>query len=289
MKPQLILTLVTATTVAVLAELTNTLFLPDFNSDVTAQAASNRIRLNLNPRKNAYGRGESVELVVEFKPDVPIQIIQTYQHEQTRQDVREILLETRTNGSGIVRFTYSIPSDDLKDNLRLTISSQAQAQTIRIPLGKSITQSPKPPSPSVNFPIKVSSPKDKIQSGDYMQSDVTLSQAPSGGLIYAKTVIWTKNKFDGFTGGVEVVLLDERENVLYVSQLHKYGVNGKYIPGAPSSRTETWSDAVPTEVMAQAKKIAIVHRHTPKNRLMDFLKDLKQVVEYVKPVIQALS
>lgn len=267
------------------------------NSSAVAQAAR-RAQLQITPQKNSYFRGEEIQITGELSPNAPVEIIQIYRHEHTGQRVREVLLNTQANSRGRVKFTYRIPLETFKDNIRIAFRSQGRSQRVRIPLGRPTPPPNNPPqtpipkpivNPAVNFPIKVSSPETKVKSKSYMQSDVTLSQTPSGGLISSKTRIWSRNKWNGFTGGVEVVLLDENDNVLFISQLRKYGVNGRYIPGAPDSRTETWSEAVPADVMTRARKIAIVHRHTPTNRLPGLFSDMKQLVDAIKPIIQLLN
>mgnify|MGYP001801196456 FL=1 len=276
------------------------------NSSSAAQAAprARRTPLQITPQKRSYSRGEEIQLTGKSSPNAPVEIIQMYKHQYTGRRVREVLSNTQANSQGIVNFRYRIPLEEFKDNIRIAFRSQGRSQRVRIPLGRPTPPpNPQPPNnppqtpiaprpvtkPELQFPLTISSPETKVKSKSYMQSDVTLSTTPSGGLLYSKTRIWSRNKWNGFTGGVEVVLLDENDNFLFISQLHKYGVNGRYIPGAPDSRTETWNETIPADVMKRARKIAIYHRHTPKSRLTELFSDMKKLVDFVKPVVQLLS
>ena len=266
---------------------------PEASSQV-AQAAG----LQLRPTQNRYARETAVQVSGRFSPNETIKVHQIYTHEQTRQEVKEELATMQASKRGVIQFDYRIPGEGFKDNLRIVMEGGGRSQVIRIPLGGNVrppsspqpaspVQPPNSPSAQTAFPKTVSSGTTNIKGKDYMATEVTLSTTASGGLITGKTVIWTENKLSGFTGGVDVALLDQNNNVLHISELHKYGVNGKWIPGAPSSRTEPWNEPVPQEVMAQVSKIAIVHRHTPKNRLPGLIKNLKQLAEHIKNVAEA--
>lgn len=251
-----------------------------------AQAAENN-QLQKSPQKEFYIRGENIEFSGRFKPNVPVKIIESYKHERTGQNEQRVLAETTSNSEGIASIKYQVPLDALKDDVHIIFEGPRRTYNTRIPIGS--TPKPQPPKPVVNFPIKVSSPETKVGNKDYMQSDITLSLNPSGGLLYGVTRTWTKDKWTGFTGGVEVVLLDESDNYLYISQLRKYGVNGTWIPGAPDSRTSTWNESISADVMRKAKKVAIVHRHTPTPRLPGLFANIKDLVEFIKPLIQVLG
>ena len=281
------------------------------NSSSVAQAAprARRTPLQITPQKRSYSRGEEIQLTGKSSPNAPVEIIQMYKHQYTGRRVREVLSNTQANSQGIINFTYQIPLEEFKDNIRIAFRSQGRSQRVRIPLGRPTPPpNPQPPNnpsqtpiaprptepgpvtkPELQFPLTISSPDTKVKSKSYMQSDVTLSTTPSGGLLYSKTRIWSKNYLNGFTGGVEVVLLDENDNFLFITNLRKYGVNGRWIPGAPDSRTETWNETIPTDVMTRVKKIAIYHRHTPKSRLTELFSDMKKLVDFVKPLVQLLS
>ena len=276
-----------------IAAIAPTFINPEASSQV-AQAAE----LQLRPNQDRYARATVVQVRGRFSPNETVKIYQIYTHEKTRQDVKEELKTMQASERGTVQFDYQIPGEGFKDNVRIVMEGGGRSQAIRIPIGGN-TPSPSPdqsaspaqppnnrPSEQSAFPKTVSSGTTNIKGKDYMDTEVTLSKTASGGLITGKTVIWTENKLSGFTGGVDVALLDQNNNILHISELHQYGVNGKWIPGAPSSRTELWNEPVPQEAMAQVSKIAIVHRHTPKDRLPGLIKDLKQLAEYIKTVAE---
>lgn len=136
----------------------------------------------------------------------------------------------------------------------------------------------------VSFPIETSR-SDDVSVG-HMKSDVKLSNT---GILRVTTKTWTNNNLQGFTGGVIVVLMKKDGNDLYVSAEHKYGVNGTNVPGAPSSRTETWTENVPLDKVNEAAKIAIVQMNAPTNRIDDFIAHAKEVAEIAKTVSEAYS
>jgi hypothetical protein len=84
-----------------------------------------------------------------------------------------------------------------------------------------------------------------------------------------------------------VILMDRSGNDLWVSDLHKYGVNGECVPGAPSDRTEDWFANVPMSAINDTYKVAIVHRNAPTNRVKDFLDYAQQVAEIAKTASEA--
>jgi hypothetical protein len=271
-------------------------FLPGFvptsltSGTQLSQVAEAAEPIHIEPRQDYYKRGEMVKVIADFRPNVKVVFSERYKDEHSGQIVEKILSEVTSNAEGIALLPYKVPLEQNKDNVYVIAKGPNRTREIRLPIGGSTPKpQPQPPKPTVNFPILKSSPETKVGSKDYMQTDINLSLNSSGGLLYGKTRTWTTDKWTGFTGGVEVVLLDENENILYISQLRKYGVNGKYIPGSPSSRTSTWNESVPTDVMQRAKKIAIVHRHTPTPRLGNLFGDIKKLVDFIKPLITILG
>jgi hypothetical protein len=135
----------------------------------------------------------------------------------------------------------------------------------------------------VDFPLDMSR-KTKVGGGDYMKTRVKLSNT---GILRATTRTWTTACADGFTGGVRVVVMDRAGNDLWVSDLHKYGVNGECVPGAASDRTEDWVANVPLDRLNETYSIAIVQRKKPTNRVKDFLDYAKQVADIAKTLSEA--
>jgi len=135
----------------------------------------------------------------------------------------------------------------------------------------------------VDFPIQMEN-KDKVGGGDYMETNVKLSNT---GLLTAKTKTWTTACADGFTGGVRVILMKKDGNELYITKLRKYGVNGTCVPSAPSSRNESWDETIPLDKIKETAKLAIVHIKKPTDRVDEFLARAKEVAEIVKTLSEA--
>jgi hypothetical protein len=131
----------------------------------------------------------------------------------------------------------------------------------------------------VLFPIEESR-SDNVSVG-HMQSDVKVSNT---GILRVKTHTWTNNAVQGFEGGVIVVLMKSDGNDLWVSPLHKYGVNGTAVPGAPSSRTVDWTENVPLAAINDTAQVAIIQLNAPTNKIDDFLANAKKVADIAKTV-----
>jgi hypothetical protein len=130
--------------------------------------------------------------------------------------------------------------------------------------------------------------EDEVRSKCYMHTKITISNNGGGnGSIKGETKTWTSSKFRGFTGGVEVALLDQNKNVLYVTELQKYGVNGRALPG-DSNRTETWQETLPQGVVDKVYSYAIHQRHTPTDRLKDLINKVTNTYNDIKPIIDVL-
>lgn len=137
----------------------------------------------------------------------------------------------------------------------------------------------------VDFPFEKSR-KSHVGGGDWMETSVKVSNT---GLLVARTHTWTTSCADGFTGGVRVVLMKKDGNDLYITKLRKYGVNGTCVPSAPSSRTESWDETVPKNVINETAKVAIVHIKKPTDRVDEFLENAKKVAEIAKTVAEVYS
>jgi hypothetical protein len=264
-------------------------------SQATQAAKLAATKLTLTPNQRQYLRGGTVQVTGRFSPNESVEIFQIFTHERTQKDVLESVTTLRADARGVVKFNYRIPGDPLKDNLRVFMEGAQRSPNVRIPLSAppSVTP-PKVPgqvanNPTQMFPKVALSGIAKVKSKSYMETEVKISQTPTGGLLTAKTVTWTTDKFQGFTGGVEVFLLDQKDNVIYVSDLHEYGVNGKWIPGAPDSRTDSWKETLSPEILSRVSRVAFVHRHTPKNRFSKFIKNLKELASAVKAVGDAVG
>ncbi|MGB3403002.1 MAG: hypothetical protein WBA77_09945 [Microcoleaceae cyanobacterium] len=120
-----------------------------------------------------------------------------------------------------------------------------------------------------SFPIS-GTKKDRLSRGKHMETSFTLDSA---GKLRARTKTWSTSETTGFTGGVIVVLTDENKNELWFSEIHRYGVNGKWVPGGPDERIESWEESVSTDILSRVRAYAIIHQHTPTNRVFKGVKE----------------
>jgi hypothetical protein len=137
------------------------------------------------------------------------------------------------------------------------------------------------------FPLRDDSGNVEINndSGQWMQTAAQLSQ---NGLLTATTHTWTTNSFYGFTGGVAVLACDGADNVLAVTPLHTFGVDGTWIITGNSSRTDLWSEQM--NGINDAAYIRIATFYAPHNRLLGDLTTVVQIggkiVDIAKEIAQ---
>ena len=113
------------------------------------------------------------------------------------------------------------------------------------------------------FPIKLSSGQQTIGSHWYMETDVTVS---NNGRIDGTTK--TKScQTKGFTGGVWVSLLDketaEGANIIHITPMKTYGIDGKDPFGGCKERQAPWNDHVSADKLDQVRGIVIYQTHNP--------------------------
>ncbi len=137
---------------------------------------------------------------------------------------------------------------------------------------------------SKSFPIRGT---EFTELGDHrrMKTDITIS---NNGRIDGVTRIWTAKQWQGFTGAVAVALTDVDGNILHVTEPHSYGVSCKRCPG-PSDRTQGWTDAVPSNVLSQVRKYAIIQTTNPRDRWREWLRDTKEAVQLVRGVMKEFN
>ncbi len=110
------------------------------------------------------------------------------------------------------------------------------------------------------FPIEYQKKNPKMHRNDAweMRSRVTIS---AEGRIDGQTRIESSDPQQGFTGGVEVLLLDRSLNALHHTSLRTYGVN------ANSARIINWHETSPLTAVNKVRAVVIHHSHDPKVRL----------------------
>ncbi|HAZ46264.1 MAG TPA: hypothetical protein DDW76_06040 [Cyanobacteria bacterium UBA11369] len=117
----------------------------------------------------------------------------------------------------------------------------------------------------ISFPINGERHDDV--GGGHMNTSFTIN---SNGNLYATTRTWTNVKMMGFTGGVFIAITDENGFPIWATEQHRYGVDGQWINR--SDRTETWQATVPPDILSRAKGYAIIQQHTPRPRVLEWLK-----------------
>jgi hypothetical protein len=105
-----------------------------------------------------------------------------------------------------------------------------------------------------------SSHEDTVGSHDYMKTKCKLS---IHGLLICTTKTWTAAHWEGFTGGVFVILIDGYNQPMGITHVQKYGVDGQYV--GVSEREESWWAMFPPELAKIAAKLEIIHQKNPKD------------------------
>lgn len=113
-----------------------------------------------------------------------------------------------------------------------------------------------------------------------METSITIS---NNGRIDGVTRTWTAAQWTGFTGSVAVAITDRAGNVLYVTNPKSYGVDGKRIP-KPSSRTDRWTEVIPSNVLRRVGGYAIFHTTSPRDRWKSWLSTAKEAATEIKGI-----
>uniref|UniRef100_A0A914P324 Uncharacterized protein n=1 Tax=Panagrolaimus davidi TaxID=227884 RepID=A0A914P324_9BILA len=85
------------------------------------------------------------------------------------------------------------------------------------------------------------------------------------GILRATTTTRANHFFLGFTGGVSIILTDEKNNALWQSHWNNFGVN------LHTTRVEDWTEQVPQKLLPQVKNFIIVHKHVKNDRTKDYI------------------
>ena len=140
-----------------------------------------------------------------------------------------------------------------------------------------------PINQTASSPLRAEQGPDHLATGEWMESKVIFSES---GRVDTETSIWTTMKMYGFTGGCTTFFLDKNGNVLANTPMRPYGVDGVWIPGLPSSRTILEVDDVGQDVFNKTTELRIVHKLTPKSRLME---DINQGVAIGKSIAEVIA
>jgi len=90
----------------------------------------------------------------------------------------------------------------------------------------------------------------------------------------------TESQYDlrGFTGVVQAFLVDANSNVIYMSQVYQYGVNGRWFPGGPHARDDRWNEQIDPGKSSKAAALHVVQFEDPHNRLLPILESLPNIL-----------
>lgn len=128
------------------------------------------------------------------------------------------------------------------------------------------------------FPMHVNG-ESRLSRGKWVSGDATLTK---DGRLHTEVHVWTRNEWYGFHGACGVLVVDEANTLLWSSDLHTLGVDGTWIPGKPSSRTERYDEVVPADIMAKASAMRLLLVENPRNMLSE---DLDEAVKVGKKVV----
>jgi hypothetical protein len=141
------------------------------------------------------------------------------------------------------------------------------------------------------FPIQGSQDDHFPNSGGYMHTDVTITKNGDGSAhLNAVTHIWEVTELRGFRGAVAVAVLDANQRPLWVSHTENYGVDGRAI--GTHDRTQNWADTMPSQLVPQARYLAIIQKWNPKNAFDDinnWLTGIGQVANELGPIIKIIK
>lgn len=115
---------------------------------------------------------------------------------------------------------------------------------------------------------------DRVGNGWHME---TVAYLNSDGLVSGKTTLKNYNNVLGFTGGLFIVALDENDNAVYASDVHKWGINAAFFSKC-KTRNESWTEQIPAEYLAKTAKFSVVQMHTPTNRVWTWIYENRQTI-----------
>jgi len=89
----------------------------------------------------------------------------------------------------------------------------------------------------------------------------------TGTALTGTTLVQTNTMFGGYTGGMQVAVIDSSGTILYLSRPRRWGVDGKAF--GPGRRNVQWglgddTENVPQSVADQAKALVIANYWDPK-------------------------
>jgi hypothetical protein len=106
----------------------------------------------------------------------------------------------------------------------------------------------------------------------------TVAHLTQSGQLQATTHVQATNLFGGVTTGTLIVVADESGRIIARSGLQQIGVDGTWVPFKESNRTVPWNEEFGADVAARARAMYVAHFHAGRNRLVEDLNAIFNVV-----------
>ncbi len=94
-----------------------------------------------------------------------------------------------------------------------------------------------------------------LQANHHMWTKARLD--PATGRLEANTRTATFTLFGGFKGNVQIALVDRDDYIIYTTQAHRFGVDGKWI--GRNDRNDSWDESIPADIAGRAVGLTVVH------------------------------
>jgi hypothetical protein len=140
---------------------------------------------------------------------------------------------------------------------------------------------------SFDWPKRIDSGTTQVKHNEYIQVTASLS---NNGHVQGETHVWTQAPLYGFTGGSAIYFYDQDDNWVWNTQMYSMGVDGTWIPGLASSRTELWNEQMPQD--GRLSKVARMEAFcilTPQPRLISDINQLLDVGSKAADIIAKIA
>jgi hypothetical protein len=131
-------------------------------------------------------------------------------------------------------------------------------------------------------PKTVDTDEQSVGGPRYMRAIVSLDDA---GNMQVRTHTYVHIDLSGFTGGVLVSLTDKNGEVLYVTPLAQYGVDGRWVFWSQSDRWDNEYYSVGADIAARTDRIDVWVGWAPHNRFWQDIIPIEQIIQLIIWVI----
>jgi hypothetical protein len=132
-------------------------------------------------------------------------------------------------------------------------------------------------------PKTVDTDEKSVGGPRYMRAIVSLDDA---GNMQVRTHTYVHIDLAGFTGGVLVSLSDRDGNLLYVTPLVQYGVDGRWVFWSQSDRWDNEYYSVGPDIAARTDRIDVWVGWAPRNRFWQDLVPIQQIIQLVIWIVE---